>query len=332
MSNGNVPTQAGPSRILAAGFLGGLMTPLLPPLKEMLASHHTPSDFSFAYWILAVALGVLGLVMVWLLSETDVKKALVLGLSLPAFFTSIGGAVQNDKSAGGPTQTQKPAFAPLGIILPTANAQEAAPAANGPPPSRSIEISVEGQLFGYKLELLDSKGAVVGESIDISSTESVMIAKPLSPAVTAARFTVDDQPPVIEKFAAKDGYTVAVTLRGLKFTRRFSFAQVLGKTPDLIPDGVSASVEVKPKTSVGVQGWIYLGVFHNGSWQSEHTVEGADLPKAGESKQIIISANLREAPGLANRALSIIWVFQRIRIIDVTMIRDVAWAHVEVVG
>src|ERR1700736_5999995 len=120
MSNGNVPAQAGPIKILAAGFIGGVMTPLLSPLKEMLASHRTPSDFSFAYWILAVVLGVLGLVMVWVLSETDVKKALVLGLSLPAFFTSVGGAVQNDKPAGGPTQTQKPAFAPLGFILPTA--------------------------------------------------------------------------------------------------------------------------------------------------------------------------------------------------------------------
>src|SRR5713226_3083696 len=99
MSNGNVPPQAGANspppvdirRIIVAGFIGGLMTPLIQPLKEFLAFHHTPSDFGIGYWILGFGLGVLGSVMVWLLNETDVKKALILGLSLPAFFTTVGG-------------------------------------------------------------------------------------------------------------------------------------------------------------------------------------------------------------------------------------------------
>jgi len=330
MSNGNVPPDM--RKIIIAGFIGGLMTPLIPPLKEMLASHHTPSDFSFAYWILAVALGVLGSVMVWLFTETDVKKALVLGLSLPAFFTTVGGAVQNTADKPTTIAEPKPAFAPLGVILPSANAQQGFPVPNVPPPSRSIEISMEGQPFAYRLELLDSEGSVIGESVDVSAPESVLVAKPLSSSTVAARFTVDDQPPVIEKFEAKDASTVEVTLRGAKFTRQFSVAQALGKMPDLVPGAVSAIVEVKPKTPVGAQGWIYVGVFRSGTWQSEHTVEGTDLPKTGEVKQIIYSANLREGPGLNNRAQGIVWVFQRVRIIDVTKIRDTTWAQVEVVG
>lgn len=342
MSNGSVPPQAGANssppvdirRIIVAGFIGGLMTPLIQPLKEFLASHHTSSDFGIWYWIVGLGLGVLGSVMVWLLKETDVTKAMILGLSLPAFFTNLGGAVLNtaDKPTITPMEQHKPAFAPLGIILPSANAQQGFPASNVPPPSRSIEISVEGQPLAYKLELLDSKGSVIGESVDVGAAESILVAKPLSSSAAAARFTVDDQAPIVGKFDAKEGSTVVVILHGTKFTRRFSVAQALGKTPDFAPDGVSATVEVKPKTPVGAQGWIYVGVFRSGSWQSEHTVEGTDLPKAGEIKQIIYSANLREAPGAANRAQSIVWVFQRVRIIDVTKIRDTTWAQVEVVG
>jgi hypothetical protein len=340
MSNGNTLPQAAPNppadmrRIVIAGFIGGLVTPLIQPTKEYLTSHQIPSGFDHWFWAFALGLGIVGAVIVWLLKETDVYKALILGLSLPAFFTSLGGAVQNtaDKPTITSMEQHKSASAPLGIILPSANAQPGLAAAKESPPSRSIEISVEGQPFAYKLELLDSKGIVIGEPVDVSAAESLLVAKPLLPSAAAARFTVDDQAPTVEKFDAKEGSTVVVTLHGTKFTRRFSVAQALGKTPDFVPDGVSATVEVKPKTPVGAQGWIYVGVFRSGSWQSEHTVEGTDLPKAGEIKQMIYSANLREAPGLANRAQSIVWVFQRVRIIDVTNIRDTTWAQVEVVG
>src|SRR5712691_5664350 len=91
----NPGSFADKARLITAGFIGGLMTPMIQPLQEFLKSHRFPSEFGLGYWLVGAALGVLGAVMVWLLKEADVKKALVLGLSLPAFFTSLGGAVQN---------------------------------------------------------------------------------------------------------------------------------------------------------------------------------------------------------------------------------------------
>jgi hypothetical protein len=344
MSNENVGAQAGGNssppvdmrRIIVAGFIGGLMTPLIQPMKEFLASHHTPSDFGVWYWIIGLGLGVLGSVMVWLLKETDVKKAMVLGLSLPAFFTSLGGAVQNsgDNPTAARIQERRPSAAlPVGVILSTANAkQDESHGTNEPAPARSIEVSIDGQPFAYTLEILDSHGAAVGDPIDVSATDSVLLARPLPASAAAARFTAGSQPPLVEKFNARDGYTVEITLRGQKFTRKFSVAQVLGKTPDFIPDALSASVQIKEKAPVGARGWIYIGTLRNGTWDSEHTVEGADIPKVGETRQIIYSVNLRDASASTNPPQAIVWVFQRVRFLQVTAKNTATWAEVEVVG
>ena len=317
-------------RVVVAGFIGGLMTPMIHPLNEFLA--HKPSDFGAGYWFLGAGLGVLGAVLVWLLEETDVKKALALGLSLPAFFMSLGGAVQNTgEQRPGTTEESRSLGHPVGMFsLPsTAYAQEPTSTAPTAGPKRSVEISIDGQPFAYSVEILDAQGKVIGDTLNVTKAGSLLVAKPLSESAAALRFTAGGQS-LTKAFDGKDGYTVEVTLLGTSFTRKFGVAQVLGKIPDLAPTGLAARIRNREKAPVGKQGWIYVGTLTNGRWDAEHTVEGTSIPRPGDTRQIVYSANLRDAAGSANPPLAVISVFQRVRFLQVTSRDGTTWAQVEV--
>jgi hypothetical protein len=254
-SPGNAAATWGPkdtARLLVAGFLGGLMTPMIQPIQELLKSHHYPADFGAGYWLIGAALGVLGVVMVWLLKETDVKKALILGLSLPAFFTSLGGALQN--SGGYKVSTTTPtvinasiaergAAGILSFFATSAYAQPV-PTPISAASARSLKVTREGE-FAYRLELLDDKGNVTSTPLDVKASESLPVTLALPDNAVGLRFTAGAAV-ASQAFNAKSGQTVDVTLKGEGLRRQFDIAQVLGKTPDLVPDKLSAEVNVRP--------------------------------------------------------------------------------------
>jgi hypothetical protein len=232
-------------RLLVAGFVGGLMTPLIQPLQEFLKLHHYPSDFGAGYWLIGAALGALGAVMVWLLKETDVKKALVLGLSLPAFFTSLGGALQNsggDKTSATVTNAsieERGAAGILSFFVTSAYAQPA-PSPIAVASARSLKVTREGE-FAYRLELLDDKGNVISTPLDVKASESSPVTLPLRDNAVGLRFTAGSAV-ASQGFNAKSGQTVDVTLKGEGLRRQFDIAQVLGKTPDLVPERLSVTL------------------------------------------------------------------------------------------
>src|SRR2546422_105064 len=140
MSNGNnasnVPARSGGAspqkavmvRLIVAGFTGGVIAPMLHPLNAFLASHQVPSDFTVGYFLFSLGLGVVGAVIVWLFDETDIKKALVLVVSLPAFLNTLGGAVLNTGAkpqASRPEEERSARGLPVGVFsfLPSAFAQ-----------------------------------------------------------------------------------------------------------------------------------------------------------------------------------------------------------------
>jgi hypothetical protein len=346
MSNGNdvsnVPAGRGASsphkavmfRLTVAGFLGGLIAPMLHPLNAFLVSHQVPSDFTVGYFLFSLGLGVVGAVIVWLFDESDVKKALVLGVSLPAFLNTLGGTVLNTGArpqTGTPEEERSARGLPVGAFsfLPTAFAQEPVSSAATAAPERSLEINIDGQPFAYRVEILGAQGQVLGPAFDVSQSDSLLVAKPLPKTVTAIRFTVGGQS-TTKSFTGKDGYTVEVMLRGLSFTRKFDVAQVFGKIPDLVPTAISAAVHLRPKAPVGAQGWIYVGTMNGGRWDAEHTVQGTSVPAVGDTQQIIYSANLRDAAGSKNPPAYVVSVFQQVRFLAVTTKGNTTWAQVEV--
>ena len=229
-------------RLLVAGFIGGLATPLILPVQEFLRSHHYPSEFSLSYWLLGAVLGVVGAVMVWLLKETDVKKALMLGASLPAFFTSLGGAVQNSggnlSAAGNGITTsvsiEEGVADKMGSFFVTSSYAQPIPSPTATTSTRSVNVTRTAP-FAYKLELLDARGNVIAPPREVKVIESSPVKLTLPDNAAAIRFTAGDAVST-QNITAKHGEAMDVTLQGEGLRRKFDVGQVFGKAAELVPD------------------------------------------------------------------------------------------------
>ena len=185
-------------RLLVAGFIGGLATPLILPVQEFLRSHHYPSEFSLGYWVLGAVLGGVGALMVWLLKETDVRKALMLGASLPAFFTSLGGAVQNSgpnlsAAVNGittPTSREEGVADKMVSFFVTSSYAQSTPSSTATTSARSVSVSRTAP-FAYKLELLDARGNVIAPPREVKVLESSRVKLTLPDSAAAIRFTAN---------------------------------------------------------------------------------------------------------------------------------------------
>jgi hypothetical protein len=185
---------------------------------------------------------------VWLLKETDVKKALVLGLSLPAFFTSLGGAVQNTgapitTAAHGASIDGRSAAGIVSFFVASAYAQPSPPP-TAASPARSLRVNRATPAFAYKLEMLDARGNVIS-TFDVKAAEPSPLTLPLPDSATAVRVTAGGAS-LTKNFNATPGQTVEVSLRGESFRRKFDVAQVFGKAPDFVPDQILIEVNVRP--------------------------------------------------------------------------------------
>ncbi|MBA3833146.1 MAG: hypothetical protein H0X34_14880 [Chthoniobacterales bacterium] len=324
-------------KVLIGGFAGGFATQLIIPLQNSLTSHRFGAIFTTDYWLLGAVFGLIGLVVVWLLSENDVKKAVLLGLSLPSLVANYGAAIhstaphQNDISA--PFEMKGGTGLPLGVVPfvgVTAFAQGTpSPVAFSKGPSRSIEANIDGQLFSYTMELLDDQGNVVGSAIEADPSKSLLVAQPLPENVAQVRFTAGSAT-LVKKLQPKDGFTVDVTLSGDGFQRKFGFAQAFGKPPAVVPAELRAEAHLRPKAPTGLQGWIYVGHQQNGSWDPEHTVEGQNPPAVGETLQIVFAANVRDAARSKNRPLGIVSVFQQVKFLQVQNGNGIIWGQIAV--
>ena len=236
-------------RILVAGFIGGVAMPAIQPIQTFLKTHHYPSEFSLSYWIFGFVLGGVGLILVWLLKETDVKKALALGASLPAFFTSLGGAVQNDQklneaapkvTMGAPVEGSW-AGGVSSLFVSTAVAQTtptATPAPSLTPSKRTASITRTAP-FAYQLEILDADGKVIGQPREVNALVPSPLKVPLPDNAASLRFTTNGGGSWTQKLDRATG-EIEVTLTGEDFRRRFDVQQLFGKTPDLVPNRLKA--------------------------------------------------------------------------------------------
>jgi hypothetical protein len=242
-------------RILVAGFIGGIATPAIQPIQAFLKTHHYPSDFTLGFWLFSGCLGVVGLVLVWLMQETDVKKALALGASLPAFFTSLGGAVQNDQKLSDATakvtmsapieRSWAEEIAPLFVSTAAAQTSPSATASASPAPSNRTATITRKEPFAYKLEVLNADGKPIEPARDVN----VLVPSPLKLALpdnaATLRFTTDGGGSWMQQLNAGAG-DIDITLSGDDFRRHFDVQQLFGKTPDLVPNRLKAEAAERP--------------------------------------------------------------------------------------
>jgi len=319
-------------RLLCAGFIGGILSPMVRPLQEFLAVRHYPAEIGLDYWLLAVFLGFLGLGLVVVLKETEALKALTLGLSLPAFLISLGGAVQNsgDKAATGPTAV--PARVESqgglgGIPFFSASAYADDAATPGNIPGRMLELAAVDQPFAYRADLLDTSGRVVS-SFAVLEKNSPLVTRALPAEVTGIRFVIGESQSVTYPVGGQPGWTIGIALHA-DIQRKLGLAQALGKAPELQAQ-ISAEVEPRPKAVAGLQGWIFLGNHDRSGWGIQTVDTGEAIPKAGDIVKVLAPVNVRDAARSKQPRLGIVSSGQRVKLLSDPQGAGAFWAQVEV--
>jgi hypothetical protein len=323
-------------RVMVAGFVGGFMTPLLGPLQELLRTHQYPAYFGLWFWVLGAGLGLLGCIIVWLLKESDVLKALILGLSLPACLANLATSstkpnvnVQNPDAAK--TSINVDAKGTIGAIpffISDAYAAQPppTPSESRPAVDCSVEINIEGPPFGYEVEFLDAQAKVL-DRFEVSAADSLMAARAVPDKTTQVRFKAGDQS-LAKALVCLPRKTIEIQLRGSNFFRKFEAAQVLGKPADLVPGTLAVTLIPRDKAPLQAQGWIFVGKLQNGKWTGLHTVEGDSQPTVGE-KRAIYSVYLREGVGTKCAAHGIVSALQRVRFLELDDSSGTTWARVQ---
>jgi hypothetical protein len=206
---------------LVASAIGGISPYLVSLAKNLLTSKPSQhfSDFvSPLFFVGLILLALIGAAVGFLLQETDIKKAFVLGISAPALISSTLSTAESSGKG-------------LAIALPapvtTAYAQKAESSGESPAtqiPGRMVEINLQSP-SPVNAQLLDAHGNAV---FTVVLNKSVQIPVPAS--AEKIQFEVGDSRSKVYPLPAHTGERKAfdVNVTGV---RNFGFAQALGAPP-----------------------------------------------------------------------------------------------------
>lgn len=177
--------------ILAAGF-GGVAPNLLKIALLLTAGPVASPDVAFilTYSFGLVILAILGIVTAWALKETDIKKALFIGMGLPAFFqVSAANISQIYATKSNVTKTEKTAFISPSLFSGVAFAEP-------PRPIKTLTVkNLTIQITGNKIPesiVFFSADRKSSQVVPISSTDTVKnVEIPIS--ANTQSFTVNYQ-------------------------------------------------------------------------------------------------------------------------------------------
>ena len=206
---------------LIASAIGGISPYLVSLAKSFLASKPSEhfSDFVSPLFFLGLALlALIGAVVGFLLQESDLKKAFVLGISAPALIAS---TLKTAESSG-------TGFAiALPDLVTTAYAQKAESAAESPAtqiPGRTVEINLQSP-SPVNAQMLDARGNGVFTVVVNKSTQI-----PVPASAEKIQFEVGGSRSAVYSLPTHSGERKAfnVSVRGVK---SYGFVQAWGAPP-----------------------------------------------------------------------------------------------------
>lgn len=244
-------------KILAAGAIGGMAVPALRAGLKLTQQLQTSIDVTPSYVIGTLVLAVVGMATVWFLDETERKKAFVIGLSLPATISSLGGQVGGPDSKSEGVALLDVFTAPMAMLVGTAHAaQPTTPIAPLAPPAAEPTFDLaryfrlEGpNRDGIAVQFLDRDGKELRNYIP-SGTRLENIPDLATTAVLKTRSGVKE---TVALGTAAGSVTLADAT--LKKESKLSFLQALG-VPSTVKETLSARATVNSVREPGQEIWI----------------------------------------------------------------------------
>jgi hypothetical protein len=316
---------------ILAGAFGGIAPNLLRVAISLTATQHKSVTDDPALYILGmIVLAVLGGAVALAWKETDLRKAVLLGVGLPSLLQIAG--LESSRPASGPsgkppTQTAISFSVPL---VSSAYAQTSAPVTTSPSfTGRTIDLVGDKNTPNYEVSFFQHDGQQLStRNVTKPSMQTIEVPE------TATSFAIQrgnstspayDLPKVPNSVKQVDVEIAPKKANG--------FLQALGF------DGsseyvINASVKNAKPLTAGTAGWSFLGQYSQTGWTTQYVkFEGGDhIPTSGEVGTVNLPLRVRDGASPQAKEVGVALAGQKLRISDVKDTgQGLYWASVTVV-
>jgi len=317
-----------PRNILIAGAFGGALVPLTK-MGLALVLMAEPFNVHLSYWLGVLILGVLGAGVAWSFGETHRGKAIVLGISLPAFAQV---AVTEGQKIIQERMKSPDAHSSAFSLVSSAYAQE--PSSPTPKPSsetlvpeRSIELSTGDTARTYSAVLYTSQGK---ESITYKIDGKKFFFTSIPDDAFSIRFFTAVASSASYDLSKEIGVAIAfeITIP----TRSFSIIDAIGGTSPA-SNKITALRNIIIPPAKGTEGWIYLGKRAGQDWNSIYIkLPGNGIPKPNTPGSSLFTLRLRSGPATENRSIGTVPSGHGLTVLDTAASADgtTYWARIRV--
>jgi hypothetical protein len=307
--------------ILLAGAFGGVLTPLL---RIGLAYTQQTKDrpvVDFNYWLGALLLAALGAGVALAFKEARTQKAVILGLSLPAFLQVAISDVQRNAAKQASLNFSIPFVASAFAQEPSATAQSVSLS-----PARSIELSTGQSAHNYSATVFDATGK---ERATFNIQGDKFVSLPLPDDATSIQFsaggTGSPKYPLSTETGAATAFEVTVDR-----TKTLSLLQALGADAKY-KTTISATRNVILPPLSGAEGWVYLGKRKGASWETLYmSLPNQEVPEPGTPASVTFTLKLRSDAGTQYQSKGTLPTGTKLKVLDTKTSDGITyWAKVK---
>lgn len=237
-------------KILVAGAIGGMAVPALRAGLKLTQQVNANIDITPGYAVGAVVLAIVGMITVWFLDETERKKAFIIGLSLPATISSLGGQIHSNEEKA----PAAPSASIFSLLVGTAHAADVTTLVPQQTIASSTDLGRYFRLVGnadgrVTVQLFDKDGTKLRSFVP-DGTELENLPDAAATAVLKTRSGAEQKIALSEVPGSVTRTTVA-----LKQESKNGFWQALGIQAS-VKESLSATATVDSVRKVGQVLWL----------------------------------------------------------------------------
>jgi hypothetical protein len=292
-----------PKTILLAGAIGGAAPALLTLALNYTGKARTIDVGDLPFYVIGtLILSILGAAVAWGFEEENRKKAVMLGISIPALL-SVGIKSAPDQNGG----SELSALFDFSLI-PSAYAQGVVPspspvaAPQASVPGRTIELSTGAAPNDYTAVLLNSEGK---EILSSGLQGQKFLSIPLPEDASSVYFKSGDASTQKFPLSSKPGVATAFEI-DIKTKRKLGFLQAFGAKPEVESTIDAEKREVTPPVP-GTEGWIFLGKRTGNAWETLYAkLPSQEVPAANTKATVTFPLRLRSSPGSDHQLIGVL--------------------------
>ncbi|HEV2046593.1 MAG TPA: hypothetical protein VGQ95_08345 [Chthoniobacterales bacterium] len=247
--------------IIFAGAFGGMLAPLLRVALALVQQEGANLDFKVPYWCGVLILGALGAGVAWGFRETKRQKAILLGLSLPAFLQ----LAVTDLQRGADHAKKSPPIASTGFSFPSSAYAASDSTPLGSPPKD--DLAQPELLRTLAVRSLNSETDVSITFLDSSNNAKLTVALP---AKKNLKVPIPDDASTVQ-FSVGDSASKPFPLP----TSPRAVVAFDVKTNTRVGFGLGSAFGQRPTTTVDFEvtpsgQYLFYGNGNGGQWAERH--------------------------------------------------------------